>query len=245
MNDATGSAREALQIADESGLIHDPRLSAPEALALFSADGTELAQRGRGAIRIVDSALGRIVIRRYRRGGLIAKFSRDWFVWNGADATRPLREFRITRQLHAAGLPVPEAVAARFVRSGPGYRADFATIEITGARTLQEMLANSATSARVDWTAFGLVVAGLHRQGVWHADLNAHNVLFDVQDRIVLIDFDRARVIGSHSRQLLGNLDRLARSLRKLGHGKLVDGAPWQAFRNAYRSESLPTAPRR
>jgi 3-deoxy-D-manno-octulosonic acid kinase len=112
------------------------------------ADGVEVAQRGRGAIRIVDSALGRVVVRHYRRGGFAARISRDWFLWTGADATRPLREFRITRKLHALGLPVVEAIAARYLRVGMGYRADLATLLLADTQTLAERLRQRDSSRR-------------------------------------------------------------------------------------------------
>ena len=156
MNDATATARTAsatVHLDGRIGLIHVAGLDRAAASALFDAPGEVQDGRGRGAIRRVQTDCGRIVLRHYRRGGLIAKLSRDWFVWTGADATRPFREFRVTRQLHAAGLPVPDVVAARFVRAGLGYRADLATREVVGARTLAERL--PVESADIDWAALG------------------------------------------------------------------------------------------
>ena len=234
MNDATGTAREAVLIDDDGGLIHDTRLSDDQARALFAASGVELPKHGRGAIRIVGSVLGRVVIRHYRRGGLVARFIGDWFAWTGAETTRPLREFRVTQQLHRAGLPVPEVVAARYVRSEVGYRADLATLLIDDAQTLAERLNDRAFAERFDWWALGALLSRFHAFGLWHADLNAHNVLVDGSGRMLLIDFDRARIVAPWSPKLHGNLDRLARSLRKLGHGACVDGAPWQRFQDGY-----------
>lgn len=234
MNDATGPARDALQIDAAAGLIHDPRLAVADARALFVAEGVEVAQRGRGAIRIVDSALGRVVVRHYRRGGFAARISRDWFLWTGADTTRPLREFRITRKLHALGLPVVEAIAARYLRVGMGYRADLATLLLADTQTLAERLRQAQFAAGFDWAALGGLLARFHAHGVWHADLNAHNILVDPEGQILLIDFDRARQLAPFAAPLAGNLERLARSLRKLGHASLVAGAPWRQLHSAY-----------
>lgn len=237
MNDATGPANAVaalVHVDARSGVIHDARLDHAAATALFDAPGEQRDGRGRGAIRIVDAAIGRIVIRHYRRGGAIARLSRDWFVWTGAESTRPFREFRITRRLHDAGLPVPEVVAARFQRSGLGYRADLATREIKAAHTLAERLNDRVAAARIDWRALGTLIARFHAIGLWHADLNAHNVLFDGDDQAILIDFDRARVLAPFASALQGNLDRLARSLHKLGHGQLVSGAAWTQCHRAY-----------
>jgi 3-deoxy-D-manno-octulosonic acid kinase len=235
MNDATGiapTASPAVHIDERIGLIHDANIDFAAALALFDAVGEVQEGRGRGAIRRVDAPIGRVVVRHYRRGGLIARLSRDWFIWAGAEATRPFREFRITQLLHERGLPVPEVVAGRFVRDGFGYRADLATREIPGARTLAERL--SAEAVDIDWAALGALIARLHAAGLWHADLNAHNLLFDTLGRGVVIDLDRARFVAPFAPTLQGNVDRLARSLRKLGHRALVAGAPWTAFRRAY-----------
>ena len=235
MNDATSPAREAhaaLHLDVDAGLIRDARLTLDDARALFDAAGVEVAQRGRGAIRIIESAFGRAVVRHYRRGGLMARLSHDWFIWTGTETTRPLREFRITRQLQASGLPVPEAIAARYVRVGLGYRADLVTLLVPQARTLAERLQDKA--ANVDWVALGDMLARFHAHGLWHADLNAHNILVAGEGRLLLIDFDRARWVAPFGACLRGNLDRLARSLRKLGHSSCVDGAAWRQLLDAY-----------
>jgi 3-deoxy-D-manno-octulosonic acid kinase len=219
MNDATGNAPlVAVHHAAHAGLIHDTRLSADEAARLFASPGEEQSGRGRGAIRLVESASGRVVIRHYRRGGAIARLSRDWFIWTGAEGTRPFREFRITQALQAQGLSVPEVVAARYVRAGAGYR-------------LAERL---AAGQALDWSDLGRVIAQFHRHGLWHADLNAHNVLYDGNGRALLIDFDRARLLEPGASRLRGNLDRLARSLSKLGHAAVVEGAGWRELVDHY-----------
>ena len=236
-DDATSTASTAstmVHVDARTGLIHAAGLDRAAAWAVFEAAGDVQAGRGRGAIRRVDTPVGRVVVRHYQRGGLVAKLSRDRFVWTGAEASRPFREFRVTQRLHAIGLPVPEAVAGRFVRDGFGYRADLATREIAGARTLAERLASG--DAAVDWVELGVSIARFHAVGLWHADLNAHNVLFDRDERAVLIDFDRARVLAPFASALQGNLNRLARSLHKLGHGQLVSGAAWKRCHRAYEA---------
>ena len=63
----------------------------------------------------------------------------------------------------------------------------------------------------------GQCIARFHRAGVFHADLNAHNVQIDAANRIFLLDFDRGRIRGR--RAAAGgeaNLARLHRSLTKI-----------------------------
>jgi 3-deoxy-D-manno-octulosonic acid kinase len=232
MNDAMGAA--AVHCDARSGLIHDPRFDAATAAAVFAAAGEERGGRGRGAIRIVAAAGLRLVVRHYRRGGLVARVNDDWFPWLGAEATRPFREFRITANLFARGLPVPRPFAARYRRGNFGYRADLATQEVANARTLAERLADPESRVGIDWGCLGSTLAAFHRAGLWHADLNAHNVLFDAAGAPLLIDFDRARFLATGASALAGNLDRLARSLRKLGHADVVAGSAWTELQRAY-----------
>lgn len=240
MNDAMAAERhssECIHTDAQHGLIHDRALACGEALALFDAPGEEQRGRGRGAVRRVESSNGPVILRHYRRGGWIGRFVRDAFFWSDADATRPFREFRITQRLAELELPVPKPWAARYQRVGAGYRADLATGEIGGACTLTERLAQPDSG--IDWQELGAMIARFHAQGLWHADLNAHNILYDANDELRLIDFDRARLIQPFASVLQNNLDRLARSLRKLGHGDLVAGSAWRAVRSGYDEQIL------
>lgn len=154
------------------------------------------------------------VLRHYQRGGLVARFNHERYLWSGADATRPAREFRLLAALYNRGLPVPRPVAARAVRrAGMTYTADLITQAIPGTRPLADHLAD-VPMIEADWRNLGAVIARLHRTGVWHADLNARNVLVAEPSGFYLLDFDRARYRGDGTwRQ--ANLKRFRRSLDK------------------------------
>ena len=97
------------------------------------------------------------------------------------------------------------------------------------------MLQRSALPAR-DWQAVGAAIARLHAAGIFHADLNCHNLMRDAAGRIWIIDFDRCEVRGPGDWQAR-NLERLHRSLRK-ERGRLAawhwDEADWAALRQGY-----------
>jgi 3-deoxy-D-manno-octulosonic acid kinase len=169
---------------------------------------------GRGSVAVVETAVGPLVRRDYLRGGLPRHLSRDAYLWTGASRTRAFREFRLLLQLNAAGLPVPAPVVARCRRRGLVYRATLLMRLIPAARTLGQRLAAGADPAATLGPALA-AVARLHACGVWHADLNADNVLLDADGKVWLIDFDRARTLAPGHRRLGRNLDRLLRSLRK------------------------------
>ena len=111
--------------------------------------------------------------------------------------------------LHAQGLRVPMPLAAGYWRRGWSYRAAILVERIPDVRPLA-----LALDASPDEVAGA--IARMHRAGVWHADLNAFNILLDAQGHAWLIDFDRGKAGGLSSRARAGNLLRLRRSLRKV-----------------------------
>jgi tRNA A-37 threonylcarbamoyl transferase component Bud32 len=68
------------------------------------------------------------------------------------------------------------------------------------------------------WRAVGAAIARLHRAGVDHADLNAHNILMGANGAVSVIDFDRGR-LREQGTWANGNLQRLQRSLIKISRG--------------------------
>jgi 3-deoxy-D-manno-octulosonic acid kinase len=175
------------------------------------------APNGRGSAWFVGSGERQWVLRHFRRGGFIARLSQDGYVWTGEAAVRAFAEWRLLEILTQRGLRVPGPVAARYQRSGLFYRCDLITQRIMDAETLSGALAK-APLPESQWRAVGAAVAGLHRAGVDHADLNAHNILIDHQGTVSVIDFDRGRERepGAWSTR---NLQRLQRSLAKISLG--------------------------
>lgn len=190
---------------------------------------------GRGAVSFVDTPAGTCALRHYRRGGLVARLVRSRYVWAGAERTRAFREFRLLARLVELDLPVPAPVAARYERHGFSYSADLLTRRIEGARTLAQML-DAATSDLGE--RIGETIARFHAAGVWHADLNAHNVLIDDRNAVWLLDFDRGRMRPPRKSWRCANLGRLDRSLRKLGAGDIAgfETRFWCPLVAAYRS---------
>lgn len=191
---------------------------------------------GRGGVAIIETPAGECVLRHYRRGGLVAALIKDRYLWTGAKRTRPFMEFRLLAEIARLGLPGPVVVAARYVRHGLFYRADLITRRIAGAQTLAESLAAGRLDAGLA-AATGELVARFHRAGIWHADLNAHNVLVTAHG-LHLIDLDRGRLRASAQRWQQANLGRLRRSLLKLGAAQAGEAAfeanIWQPLLTGY-----------
>jgi 3-deoxy-D-manno-octulosonic acid kinase len=172
---------------------------------------TPVAQGGRGSAWRVDLPDTQAALRHYRRGGLLSRINRDLYLWRGESLSRPYRELMVMSQLANSGLLVPQPIAAMACRvAGLFYRAAIMTQWVEHHSTLAHLRSDQA------WLNAGEAIALMHKRGVWHADLNVHNILIDDDDRAWLIDFDRARQDVTDRQLLQGNLSRLLRSVRKV-----------------------------
>jgi 3-deoxy-D-manno-octulosonic acid kinase len=229
-----------VMLADPNGLGNE-HLSAGESLfdPNFWTARNEIAavSAGRGSAWFIGPAPHRWVLRHYRRGGFIANISQDRYVWLGEERVRAFAEWRLLDYLTQRNLPVPKPVAAFYRRSGWTYHCDLITQRIQPAQTLSAMLSANA-GAPIDWRAIGQAIARLHRLGVDHADLNAHNIL--VGDAgISIVDFDRGR-LRPPGNWAAANLARLRRSLTKVGAASPPSQfleVKWQALMAGYEAD--------
>lgn len=168
---------------------------------------------GRGQALQIETAAGPAVLRRYLRGGQVARISRDRYLFTGYRRSRGFCEWQVLAALNRRGLPVPAPILASCERSGIFYRAGLITTLIPGSRSLADV----ADQLGVDeWRQLGATLHRFFQAGLVHPDLNARNILIDPDNRWHLIDFDRARATGApvEGRPML---QRLARSCHKLG----------------------------
>lgn len=229
-------AIEEKRISTDSGaiLFDAARIAQPEPALLDAERWPAAGGRGRGVVRRVSGDFGSAVLRPYRRGGLVARLNRERYLWAGEDRTRPFLEFRLLAGMRARGLPVPAPLAAGYTRHGLWYRAQILTAEIGGATTLAEGLRERMGDGDA-WVALGDTLARFHAAGICHADLNAHNLLFDGERRWWLIDFDRGGWRKPDPRWPQTRLARLQRSLRKLGAADLAAWPQvWQQLQQAH-----------
>ncbi|MES1189961.1 MAG: 3-deoxy-D-manno-octulosonic acid kinase [Steroidobacter sp.] len=225
------------------GILYEPSLFGKPEPQLFepaywlSRDTAASIQGGRGQVLFIHDGDRRWVLRHYRRGGLIARFNKDRYLWRGAETTRSFREWRLLTKLIGMQLPVPVPVAARYVRGLVSYRADLITMEIPGARSLSSLLMNSPME-NARWQQLGRTLARFHKLGVHHADLNAHNIVLDQMDAIYVLDFDRGTIRSPERAWIDAVLARLLRSLNKLKAQRDIhfNDENWQQLRAAHDS---------
>lgn len=186
-------------------------------------DVRECDFHGRAAIRAKKLPDGETaLIRSYRHGGFFRALTGEWFfTW----PPRPFRELTITEELRRRGLRTVEVYAACVSRaSGPFYRGWLVTRQLRGAEDLWSALRSGfvgKVGLDVALRAVAESVRAMHREGVYHDDLNLKNILLRAEDNGVvsyIIDFDKAKLFLGHLPPELSrkNLDRLLRSARKL-----------------------------
>jgi hypothetical protein len=192
-----------------------------------------------------DTAL----IRAYHHGGLLRGATGGvFFTW----PPRPFRELAITEGLRRRGVPTVEVYGACIARIwGPLYRGWLITRELKGAVDLWAACQNGLVAEKGGETILHPVAGTLrvlHREGVYHRDLNLKNILVRVEPEGVkgyIIDFDRARLFlgGVPTQFAARNLARLLRSVCKLDpERKYFTKSDWDRFiawyHDADRNES-------
>lgn len=203
----------------------------------------EVVAGGREAHPIATLPNGaRVVIRRYRRGGMIRLVNRGLYF----GGNRAFDELRAAERARAGGVRTPVVVAAieRPARVA-GYRAWLATVLLSGGLNLAAWLAAEAEGERrmAVLREAGRQAAMMHAAGVAHADLNLRNLLVipaEGGDEVYVLDFDKAAVTAEPVARARRERDlrRLARSARKLQAG--LGPEHWAVFREGYGDDWPP-----
>ena len=242
---ATETHSKLVYILYDAERIENPDSSYFEVESWRKRDALTGAAEGRGTTVFVQLAGRDYVLRHYRRGGLVARLIEDRYFWTGLGQTRAWREWYLLAELWKKNLPVPQPVAARVIRQGLFYRADILMCKIPQTQTLADALMNAALEARL-WKKLGQTLKIFHEQGVFHADLNARNILLDKQEIFHLIDFDRGYLRKADKTWQQATLSRLKRSLDKFSEKAKKDKTSfcfhetdWQTLLQAYGTKSL------
>ncbi|WP_191602805.1 3-deoxy-D-manno-octulosonic acid kinase [Marinomonas algicola] len=167
---------------------------------------------GRGTVWFIENNFGAYVLRKYRRGGLISKFIKYRFLFKGMEKTRPSQELQLLEYMTNKGLPVPRAIAGKVVKYHGFYEA-FILIETL--KNTKELFVYLKEKSSIDWHEIGQTIRRFHQAGIYHSDLNCHNIMIDQTQKIWLIDFDKCDQRTPRNDWQESNLQRLLRSLKK------------------------------
>ncbi len=185
---------------------------------------------GRGDAWGLDFKSGRSVLLRFcRRGGWVRFLSGDKFLCSplfSLRCSRPLLELEILNRLYSRGVRVPRPIAAHaeFCSAGFAYRGLLITELISSAQNLLSLLPGLAEEAcgsdkflRFCHEA-GSQAGQMLRCNIAHADLHLGNVLVDKDQKVFIIDLDKAQQFGldkARSEHAVRLAKRWLRSLQK------------------------------
>lgn len=176
---------------------------------------TRTAQ-GRATVYFFNLSNKSVVLRHYKRGGLMAKLSDDKFIFSSLEKTRCYEELNILAHLRKAKVNVPRAIAGKVYRKGLFYTADIISEVIPNTVELHELLQTQVVRCET-WQAIGLEIKKMHDAQVFHGDINVKNVLLEAVDgayKVHLLDFDKCEIRSNHHWKM-NNLARFQRSLLK------------------------------
>lgn len=161
-------------------------------LGLFnrSVKGSRSALESENCIIRADiPGIGAVVVKHYRRGGLLRHIIAASYFRCGPP--RSQREYEILSLAKDIGISVPSVVA--YASKGIlFYRAWLVTKEIPNSITLADLSTKDLKRAEngVDLLMKQLYL--LIEEGIYHVDLHPGNVLVDDNDNVFVIDFDKA-----------------------------------------------------
>jgi len=231
---------------ENSIVLYDADLISKPTLSFFEGkqeaekpDINRVANRsGIGRAKVVYFSLENrnMVLKHYYRGGLFAPFLKDTYFGLSIEYSRAFREWKLLKVMEGFGLPVPAAVAARIEKKTLTYRADLITQEIEDVQTLSDLLTTENLDPSM-WNNIGACIKSFHDHNVYHADLNARNILVGKDGGIYLIDFDNSYVRKRSGSWKMANLSRLKRSLlkfRKNTDGFNFEESDWKFLYEGY-----------
>ena len=140
--------------------------------------------------------------------------------------------------MQALQLPCPAPIAIGIQKHMLTYQADLITERIQDSQDVVGILAKHSLTTE-QWQLIGKTIQNFHQHGIYHDDLNCHNILLDDQNKVWLIDFDSGEQKTIQESWQQDNLARLLRSFRK-EKTRLSEfyweEADWQALLSGYQS---------
>jgi 3-deoxy-D-manno-octulosonic acid kinase len=188
-------------------------------------DGVALTGRGiNPSIPIQGRDQEKMVIRKYRRGGMLRYFLPDLY-WGGH---RPFRELCVTTEALQKGIRTVSVLAAVTEHvAGPFYRGYLISRELPSARDLPDVFGTLSmspaherfTKKRAILAQVAQAIRFMHERGFYHGDLNLKNVLVatDNEDTVYILDWDKSWYKEKLSEaERSRNVLRFCRSMTKL-----------------------------
>jgi len=165
--------------------------------------------------------IGSVVIKHYRRGGLMRYFIKRRYLKFGK--TRSQVEFESMHKLRQLGIRTPEPVAYAY-RGFPLYFAWLITREIKNSCTLAQLSCHDINRVSNIMDKVIKQIERLVECRFIHVDLHPGNILVDGDDNIYIIDFDKGHVSSAKKGQLYDvYYQRWRRAIAKHQLPKILD----------------------
>ncbi len=160
---------------------------------------------GRGKIKKLRFNNLSLIVRKYYRGGVVQKLTRDFYFRLPlfSNNYRPTREFEILNKLHSANLPVPNPIAYIIQHcSSFRYQGFIVTEEILPSKNMLDSVdSESIENLKIFSKAAGEVAHMILNHNVFHPDLHLGNVLIQNDSKVYIIDFDKAKIFPHRKRK--------------------------------------------
>lgn len=169
---------------------------------------------GRGQTLLFNKDGKNLVLRHYRRGGLLGKIINDSFFVFETNAHRAFDEFRLLDYMLSKGLPVPKPVIAREKKSFLSVTQDIVIERLNGYRDLSYIISERELTHE-EYSNIGKTISLFFKENILHTDLNIRNILINEQSKVAIIDFDKCCCTKLSVDMKKSMLDRLLRSFKK------------------------------
>ncbi len=159
----------------------------------------KIGLEGRAGVRKINLDRGPIVIKEYRRGGLLGRLLGNVHFKFGPGRAETEYEFLTIASSHGIHVPTPIA----FVEStGFLYEAWLAMEEIPEAVSLSECSRKNSDLCDPIIDSAATQIIKLIQSRIFHLDLHPGNVIKDRDGKVYLIDFDKAKTYRGSLKEL-------------------------------------------
>ena len=168
----------------------------------LSADRHESILNGRGIVKHIKiPESGHVVVKDYKRGGLVYYFNQDLHI-NIGGKIRSQREFDMLVQAKKAGVNVPEPVAYAG-RGSLFYRTWLITKRINNYQNFADLSLKDSKRAVQIFPEISDSIKKLIKAHIYHVDLHPGNILIDMNNKNYIIDFDKAFIFKGSKHKLI------------------------------------------